>query len=115
MQPNFVYTNPNVQQNIGKAAVMRGPLVYCAEEIDNSSRLGAYALRNTDIHGITAPDGLPDGTEALEVPCARLNGYDDSLYTLTPPASEEAKLKMIPYHLWANRGENEMRVFFNMN
>ncbi|MBR0087705.1 MAG: glycoside hydrolase family 127 protein [Lachnospiraceae bacterium] len=28
-----------------------------------------------------------------------------------PPAEEEAEIRLIPYHLWANRGEGEMTVY----
>jgi len=35
MPVNFVRSNPHVRENIGKIAVMRGPVVYCAEVEDN--------------------------------------------------------------------------------
>ena len=37
----FVYANPQVRADSGKAAIVRGPLVYCLEEIDNFQNLPA--------------------------------------------------------------------------
>jgi len=36
--------NPHVRENIGKLAVMRGPVVYCLEEADNGSDLHMLSL-----------------------------------------------------------------------
>ena len=36
MPVRFVDCIPEVSENIGKTAVTRGPLVYCAEEVDNA-------------------------------------------------------------------------------
>ena len=44
LAPRVLRTNPNVRENIGKAAVMKGPLVYCMEEQDNGSNLPAYYI-----------------------------------------------------------------------
>ncbi len=35
MQAKRWYANPLVENNLGKFAVSRGPLVYCLEEVDN--------------------------------------------------------------------------------
>ena len=35
----------------------------------------------------------------------------DSLYTVDPPRASPAVIRAIPYALWANRGEGEMRVW----
>ena len=39
-----VQSNPELRENAGKVAIMRGPLVYCLEEADNSERLADLVL-----------------------------------------------------------------------
>ena len=40
------------------------------------------------------------------------NPEEEELYTIAEPDTEvPAKLKFIPYYVWANRGENEMTVW----
>lgn len=40
----FVRCNPKVRDNIGKTALMKGPVVYCLEEADNGKYLGAIRV-----------------------------------------------------------------------
>ena len=37
----------------------------------------------------------------------------DALYSEERPAKEKAVLTAIPYYTWANRGENQMRVWMH--
>ena len=112
MTPKFIYTAGQVQTNVGKAAIMSGPIVYCAEEVDNGPMLGSYVLNDKmPIAHEQMPCGLlPDGTALLA------NAYKHSylpggLYRTEKPDLQPCTLRFIPYFLWANRGENEMRVF----
>ncbi|MCL2084348.1 MAG: glycoside hydrolase family 127 protein [Oscillospiraceae bacterium] len=115
MSPRLVYCDTRVQSNIGKAAVMRGPLVYCAEQADNGGNLGGYALpAGTAFKECPPPEGLPSESVALETKAFRYTSNQTGLYSETAPLLEPAALKLIPYHLWANRGENEMRVYLNI-
>ena len=38
---------------------------------------------------------------------------DGDLYSTTPPTEEDCTAKAIPYYTWANRGENQMRVWMD--
>ena len=44
MPVELIAAHPNVRADMGKAAVMRGPLVYCLEEADNGSGLHRLSL-----------------------------------------------------------------------
>ena len=44
MEVRLVQTNPKVRENIGKIAVVRGPIVYCLEEADNGADLHLVRL-----------------------------------------------------------------------
>jgi DUF1680 family protein len=112
MEPKRVYSSVRLQSNSGKAAVMRGPLVYCIEQADNGELLGASVLpQSAPLAECPMPEGLPDTAVALKAPAYRYHNTQDSLYPLSPPMLKPHELTLIPYFLWANRGENEMRVF----
>jgi len=114
MEPKRVYCTPKLQNNIGKAAVMRGPLVYCMEQADNGEMLGSYSLPAcVEFRQFQTPSELPAEAVALEAQACKYQSTKDMLYSETPPALEAALIKLIPYYLWANRGENEMRVYLS--
>ena len=48
MPVRFVDCIPEVSENIGKTAVTRGPLVYCAEEVDNAGPVQRLYLGDTN-------------------------------------------------------------------
>jgi DUF1680 family protein len=113
IRPRLAYTNLKAQINAGKAAITRGPLVYCAEDADNGKTLGSYVLPAEPLFDEEkAPDGLPAETVALKASVYKYADKADGLYSYTPPELVSAELKLIPYFLWANRGEGEMRTQF---
>ncbi|MCE5342092.1 MAG: glycoside hydrolase family 127 protein [Eubacteriales bacterium] len=114
MQPHYVVSHPKVIGNTGKASVMRGPLVYCAEQADNDKGLASLALPEHPSfseyaafdHGGAVTLTLM-GTKAVSVD-------EQTLYQNRLPEWEPQKITLIPYYLWANRGEGEMRVYLNV-
>ena len=114
MAPHYVVSHPGVAGNVGKATVMRGPLVYCAEQADNGAGVARLALPET----LTCEEGeafTHDGAVALTVRgCKAVFTGGDTLYQSALPTWEAADIRLIPYHLWANRGEGEMRVYLNV-
>ncbi len=114
MAPHYVVSHPGVTGNVGKAAVMRGPLVYCAEQADNGAGVARLALPEAlacrESEAFTG-----DGAVALTVPGHKaVYTGGDTLYQDALPTWEAADIRLIPYHLWANRGEGEMRVYLNV-
>lgn len=106
-----------VVEDIGKLAVMRGPIVYCLEQVDNGSDLHLLRLGNARGGDFTAtyePD-LLDGVVRLTSPGLREKKETcaQPLYTEETSACdmEQVKLRWIPYYAWANRGVGEMRVW----
>lgn len=115
MPAELILANPAVREDIGKAAVMRGPLVYCLEEADNGK--GLHRLRLDSSQGFTAQfekDTL-GGVTTLSCGGTRLTdaGWEDgALYhPLADEAAEPVSLRFIPYYAWANRGVGEMSVW----
>ena len=118
MPPHFVLANPRVTEDCGKAAVMRGPLVYCAEQVDNFAYLASFRADLTKPVTMEQSD-LFDGIVMLKVSGTRQEaaewGENELYRDYTPGKIGEvaAELRMIPYFLWNNRGEGEMMVWMN--
>ncbi len=112
MPARRVYAHTSIRENVRKTAVMRGPLVYCAEGTDNGGELQNIILPRVAeiITGIYDKD-LLGGIVPLQASCIRLLS-GDALYSGVPPREEEATLTLIPYYAWGNRGLNQMRVWF---
>jgi len=114
MPVEIMASNPDVRENAGKVCIMRGPLVYCIEEVDNGPNLSAVALcLDRELKTETGGD-LPEGTIVIAGEGVRIteNECNESLYR--PYRSikyEHVKIKAIPYYLWGNRGEGEMQVW----
>jgi len=113
MTPGYVYCAGELQYNTGKAAVMSGPIVYCAEEVDNGPLLAGYVLDDKQSISLAdMPEGLSfAGINALTTSAYRYKHSEGDLYRKEKPSLQSCSLRLIPYFLWANRGVNEMRVF----
>ena len=118
MSVKFVRANSRVRSDAGQVAVMRGPLVYCAEQTDNPGDLWNYRLAD----GVTGADAavafqadLLGGVDTVDLPAVREHADEDDapLYVDAdePRAGEPATLRLVPYYSWANREIGEMRVF----
>ena len=90
----------------------RGPLLYCVESVDNGSHLNQILL-SQDQKFELVDDDLTEGCISLYGDMLRLKDSKDALYSTSKPVLIKFKTKMIPYYLWANRGENEMLVWLN--
>lgn len=109
----FVYPNAKIAENSGAVAIQRGPLVYCAEGVDNDGDV--LSLRVDTDKPISCGTFTPDllsGTATLTASATRVIAIDE-LYTRQKPAQVPAKLTLVPYYAWGNRGENQMRVWIN--
>ena len=106
--------NRKVREDLGKAAVTRGPITYCMEEADNGPDLHLFRIDPAKIGETKVKLFQIEGKQMLllEVPGFRETAEDGPLYTDYAPAEAEAAvLKFVPYYAWANRGEGEMTVW----
>ena len=108
MPVRFIAANRRVHSDAGRVAIMRGPVVYCAEGADNGADLKSVLL---DIKG----EFEIKESEFL-LPVLKTKAYrpkeTDSLYYEAGDDYEEIPLTLIPYYAFANRGETEMIVWF---
>lgn len=116
MKAQLVRTNVSVKDNLGKVAVQRGPIVYCAEETDNEKNLWQYKLSQYPSFKDIYRGDLLDGVVTLETDDVQKieNTTSDTLYTLDEDAkTEKTHLRLIPYYSWANRSEGQMTVWLH--
>jgi len=91
-----VVAHPAVKDNADKFAVECGPLVYCAEGADNDGKVLAK---------------VPGPNPRFERQPRQLLGGEIVAVKIVPQGAGDS-LTLIPYCLWANRGPNEMSVWF---
>ena len=108
MEVRFMRSSKYVPDDAGKAAVTRGPLVYCLEEADNGARL--WDLGVTERRAAVEPCSELGGIPALRVPGRRRLGAEE-LYSDAEPRFEDVTLTFVPYYAWGNRGKGEMAVW----
>ena len=113
MDVKLIAANPRVREDAGKAAVMRGPIVYCLEEKDNGKDLHLISF-GANLKATVVDEkicGVPAKT--IEMPGYRREAKEmTGLYhTWRPENKKVTGLKLVPYYMWANRSENEMQVW----
>jgi len=122
MAPQFLASNSRVVENTNRAAVQRGPLVYCLEQLDQP-----VGVNLADLAIPAAAIQQPNFTESFDknlldgIMVLRLEGADiqtpDSQRTLYFPATSaspkaaKVPLTFIPYYAWANRTPSRMQVW----
>jgi hypothetical protein len=120
MEPRLIAASDKVREDIGKVAVIRGPVVYCLEEKDNGSDLHMlkvkpdtdFELNDFNIEGTKVKKIQVKGKRILKT---KNTGNKEGLYHILGKVEEEnVTLTYIPYYTWANRGENEMQVWTNL-
>jgi DUF1680 family protein len=115
VNPRWVAANDKVSADNGKLALMKGPMVYCLEEIDNGNQLFAvYVEENTKIKEKAPIDSLVGDIPTLSYEGIRLKNKsigEHELYGKPGFEKEETTLVAVPYCMWNNRGTGEMLVW----
>jgi DUF1680 family protein len=102
-----VVCNEKVKENAGRIALERGPIVYCAEAVDN----------NRQALSITLPDDAPlkaefrrDMLGGVTVIIGKAKGLHPSEDNKSVVTKEQSFLA-VPYYAWSHRGVGEMAVW----
>lgn len=107
MTPRIVKANQNVKADNGCVAIERGPLVYCAESVDNDFNINNILISHlSKIETIWEPN-LLNGINRLRTD-AQLVEYN----TKGQIVVKDVELSLIPYYAWAHRGVCKMSVWF---
>lgn len=103
----FIYPSPKVPDLSGQVAVARGPLIYCAEGVDNQDDvLSLGVLTSEKIRVVEDEEWMP------LIVSGKRTIANDELYSTEELPVEMTNIKMVPYHTWGNRGLNQMKVYF---
>lgn len=117
MPVKIMRCDPQVRANIGKGAIVKGPLVYCLEQTDNFENLAAVVLDEnaelTEFFDQTLLDGVTViQTTAMQ---ADSDSWNEGLYAFKRPQYKPVTIRAVPYYLWGNRTPEEMIVWLNVN
>jgi DUF1680 family protein len=97
-----VEANAALTVDAGKAALQRGPIMYCAEWKDNNGQTSNLSLPASASFKTQYEPALLNGVVVLKGQAVTVNDDNQQSTTLTA----------IPYYAWANRGEGEMQIWF---
>lgn len=106
MEPRVVKAHDKVEADLGRIAIERGPIVYCAEWPDNEFDIMNVLINQTpQFETLERPDLLEGIVEIVSD--AQIFGYDEQGRLIT----EDVKLTLIPYYAWNHRGKGNMAVW----
>jgi uncharacterized protein len=103
-----VITNERVQENRNLVAVEYGPIVYCAEEIDN----------DRNISNLVISDNAELRIEEQNILLNRINTITCNVHVQNPKINQYQVVKegydvrFVPYYLWSNRSVGKMKIWF---
>lgn len=111
IKPQLIEASPTVQENSGRVALQRGPVIYCLEAVDNGGLLRDIRIDNTTEYELMNNDYF--GVPIIKTMGYRrkIEGFQYNLYRTLTEEPEKVELKFIPYYGFANRGESEMVVW----
>ena len=90
-----VEAHPYVDADAGRVALMRGPLLYCLEEIDNAGQVDPLL------------DNSPLAVEEMDL-------FGPAM-AITGRSAQGEALRAVPYYLWCNRGPGKMAVWLRQD
>lgn len=107
MEVRKIVSNEKVENNIGRVALQRGPLVYCAEWPDNFGMVSNLILPRSASFVSEVKPGLLNGVTILKSEALAVT-VDQANNTVTTKAQP---FTAIPYYAWAHRGKGEMMIW----
>jgi DUF1680 family protein len=117
--------NPAVNEDRGRVAFQRGPIVFCMEHLDQpdahaTSNLVGYSVRLGGSTSARFEPALLDGVMVLEHPgsITRSQTTTGLYYPASDPEKQRVApttVRLIPYYAWANRASASMQVWIPYN
>ena len=108
MEIHFMEANPNVQDNAGRYAVMRGPVVYCMEGLDNGENLRDITILEQGTHRVETENEIPAPVLYMD---AQRRKVGSELYRVKNDDRENFTARLIPYFAFANRKPTDMLIW----
>lgn len=113
MKIQIFEADTRVREDMGKAAIMRGPVVYCLEEADNGKDMHLLKMDENAEFEIEQKEISGESIIAIKAKGWRQQKVQNAglYYPHTKTEYEQTILTWIPYYAWANRGEGEIQVW----
>ena len=119
MTTHLLKANPAVDEDRGRVAFQRGPIVFCMEHLDQNEQemnLAGYAVRMDGKTSAQFDPNLLAGVMVLSHPgsISRTPAGMGLYYSASENAEAQlspATVKLIPYYAWANREPASMQVW----
>jgi DUF1680 family protein len=118
-KPTLVSAHPLIEANWSRVAIVREPLVYCVEQVDNEGYDINYLVvkpseanlregaEPQQLSGVVAIDGDGYVLDHTNKDGELYHGYS----TPQPRLAKRVVFRAIPYCLWNNRGKTKMQVW----
>jgi hypothetical protein len=107
MEIRKIVANPKIPDDYGKMALQRGPLIYCAEWVDNFGKTSNIILNANTSFTNEYKANLLNGVVVLKAEASAVNiKNEEDISTV------KQSFTAIPYYSWANRGTGEMMIWF---
>ena len=117
-----IHAHPQIGDDVGRVALQRGPLVYCAEGVDNGGHVSNFVLPDdATLHAELRPDllggivvlrGTGQGVYEREHEPGRERSGDDRERSGDHVEVRTADFTAVPYYAWCHRAPGEMAVWF---
>jgi DUF1680 family protein len=102
-----VLADESVKDDVGRAALERGPIVYCAEGVDNGGHVRNLVLADDAELNDTWRGDLLGGVVVLKGRAVSVSRADEEEGLVR----DEQDFKAVPYYSWAHRDAGEMTVW----
>lgn len=102
-----VVSNEKVEANAGRVALERGPIVYCAEGVDNGGQVFNIVLSDDVPLEAKYREDMLGGVTVIRGKARGLYSSEDGKSVET----KEQEFVAIPYYAWSHRGVGEMAVW----
>jgi DUF1680 family protein len=109
MEIRRVLCNEKVRTNRGMVAIERGPIVFCAEGVDNGGAVANVYLPDDAQFKYAFRKDMLNGIGVITADVKAVVKVNDKMSTVNH------SLVMIPYYAWSNRGAGPMRVWLARN
>ncbi|MFM6976043.1 MAG: glycoside hydrolase family 127 protein [Sphingobacteriaceae bacterium] len=108
MEAKLMEANPLVEETRNQVAIKYGPVVYCAESVDNGQK----------VFDLTIPADIQFKPEMQTINGARMlvlngtarltqTGWGNQLYRQVGANQTQTNIRLLPYYAWGNRGHTE--------
>lgn len=102
-----VIADERVEEDRGKIALQRGPLIYCAEWPDNNTDILNLLINDNTAFTTEFRPSLLDGTQIVKATGYQTKKTTNGKLEILPAET----ITLIPYALWNNRGPGQMRIW----